>query len=206
MPKKIVEYRGVRGLVYAEVTKDETGTGNFTTGTVKDIAGVATISKTTENSSEAHYYNNIPAVIVRSTGADTVTLDVSAIPHDVLADILGQTYSSTKSMYIEGEIKTKYFALGYITKNTDGDEIFVWRLKGTFAVPDETNQTENNGTDANGQQLIYTGIFTTHEFTEGSGAAKAIYVNSKTNTSMSESTFFATVQTPDTVTAPPSTP
>ena len=97
---------------------------------------------------------------------------------------------------------TKYFALGYITKNTDGEEIFVWRLKGTFSVPDETSNTENNGTDANGQQIVFTGIMTAHEFAEGSSAAKAIYVNASENSSVSKATFFATVQTPDTVTAP----
>lgn len=202
MPKKIVEYRGVSNLVYAEVTKDETGADGYTTGTVKDLAGVATISKTTENSSEAHYYDNRPAVVVRSAGADTVTLDVSVIPHSVLADILGQTYNSTKAMYVEGETTTKYFALGYITKNTDGEDIFVWRLKGTFSVPDETSNTENNGTDANGQQIVFTGIMTAHEFAEGNSAAKAIYVNASENSSVSKATFFATVQTPDTVTAP----
>lgn len=202
MPKKIVEYRGVSNLVYAEVTKDETGADGYTTGTVKDLAGVATISKTTENSSEAHYYDNRPAVVVRSAGADTVTLDVSVIPHSVLADILGQTYNSTKAMYVEGEMTTKYFALGYITKDTDGEDIFVWRLKGTFSVPDETSNTENNGTDANGQQIVFTGIMTAHEFAEGNSAAKAIYVNASENSSVSKATFFATVQTPDTVTAP----
>ena len=203
MPKKkIVEYRGARRLVYAEVTKDETGDDGYTTGTVKDLAGVANINKATENSSEAHYYDNIPAVIVRAAGADAVTLDVSAIPHSVLADILSQRYNSSKAMYVEGEMTTKYFALGYITENTAGEEIYVWRLKGTFSVPDETSSTKNAGTDANGQQITYTGIMTTHKFTEGNAAAKAIYVNAAENSSVAEDTFFTTVQTPDSVTAP----
>lgn len=202
MPKKIVEYRGANNLVYAEVTKDETGAEGYTTGTVKDLAGVATISKATENSSEAHYYDNRPAVVVRSAGADTVTLDVSAIQHSVLADLLGQTYNSTKAMYVEGEMTTKYFALGYITENTDGEEMFVWRLKGTFSIPDETSNTKNNGTDANGQQIVFTGIMTAHEFTEGNSAAKAVYVNASGNSAVNKTTFFATVQTPDTVPAP----
>lgn len=198
---KIVEYRGVRHLVYAEVTKDD-GT-DYTTGTVKDLAGVATISKTSESSSEAHYYDNMPAVVVSSIGADTVTLDVSAIPYDVLADLLGQTYDSTRSMYVEGELKTKYFALGYVAKNTDGDEIYVWRYKGTFSVPDETNATEDNGTSANGQQIVYTGVKTITPFTNaGSKGAKAIYVNAKTNTTVTDSSFFASVQDPDDITAP----
>ena len=202
MSVTIVEYRGVRGLVYAKVTKDEDGEGNLTFGAVKDFAGIATVSKSSESQSEAHYYDNIPAVIVNGNGADTVTLDVSAIPYTVLADILGNTYDSDRSMYVEGERTTDYFALGYITKDTSGNEIYVWRMKGTFSIPDETNATEDNGTSANGQQIVYTGISTVHTFTNNGGKpAKAIYV-SEANTTVSESTFFATVQTPDTVTKP----
>jgi phi13 family phage major tail protein len=192
----------VRGLVYAEVTKDEDGENNLTFGDVKGLAGIATVSKSSESQSEAHYYDNFPAVVVNGNGADTVTLDVSAIPYTVLADLLGNVYDSDRSMYVEGERTTKYFALGYITKDTSGNEIYVWRMKGTFSIPDETNATEDNGTSANGQQIIYTGIATAHTFTNNDGKpAKAIYV-SEANTSVSESTFFATVQTPDTVTKP----
>lgn len=202
MSVTIVEYRGVRGLVYAKVTKDEDGEGNLTFGAVKELAGIATVSKSSESQSEAHYYDNIPAVIVNGNGADTVTLDVSVIPYTVLADLLGNTYDSDRSMYVEGERKTDYFALGYITEDTSGNEIYVWRMKGTFSIPDETNATKDNGTSANGQQIVYTGIATVHTFTNNSGKpAKAIYV-STANTTVSESTFFATVQTPDTVTKP----
>ena len=202
MSVTIVEYRGVRGLVYAEVTKDEDGENNLTFGAVKELAGIATVSKSSESQSEAHYYDNFPAVVVNGNGADTVTLDVSAIPYTVLADLLGNVYDSDRSMYVEGERTTKYFALGYITKDTSGNEIYVWRMKGTFSIPDETNATEDNGTSANGQQIVYTGIATAHTFTNNGGKpAKAIYV-STANTTVSESTFFATVQTPDTVAKP----
>ena len=51
MPE-IYEYRGVEGLVYAEVTADTAE--NYTTGTVKDLAGVATISKSTASTNEAY--------------------------------------------------------------------------------------------------------------------------------------------------------
>ena len=203
MPK-IVEYRGVEGLVYAEVTKDnnESGTGEgYVTGTVKALAGVAEISKSTESSNEAHYYDNIPAVVVSSTGADEITISASAIPLDVLADITGQTYDSALGMFVEEERTQKYFAIGYQTKDTDGNVYYVWRLKGMFSIPDQTSATENDGTDANGQEITFTGINTTHKFTKTSAGAKAITVNTGLDLIASPSTFFDTVQTPDTVTA-----
>lgn len=197
MPK-IFEYRGVEGLVYAEVTKDDK-TG-ITFGEVKDLAGVAEISKSSDSASEAHFYDNIPAVVITSTGADTVTISASAIPLDVLADITGQTYDSATGTYIEEERQQKYFAIGYQTKNTDGEKVYVWRLKGTFNIPDQTNATENEGTDANGQELVYTGISTIHKFTKTNKTAKAVNVNTALQKCAQIPTFFDTVQTPDTIT------
>ena len=205
---EIFEYRGVEGLVYAEVTKDnnssEQGEG-YVTGTVKELAGVAEISKSTESSSEAHYYDNIPAVVITSTGADTITINTSGIPLDVLADITGQTYDSATGTFIEEERTQKYFSIGYKTKATNGDEMYVWRLKGTFNIPDQTSATENDGTDANGQELTFTGISTTHKFTKTGKPAKAVTVN--TGLGLADVTnFFDSVQTPDTIAAATTTP
>lgn len=201
---EIVEYRGVEGLVYAEVTKDNNTTGEgegYVTGTVKALAGVAEISRSTDSSNEAHYYDNMPAVIVSSTAADEVTISASAIPLDVLADITGQKYDATKGAMIEGPRKVKYFALGYKTKKTNGDEVYVWRYKGTFNIPEQTNATENDGTDANGQEIVYTGIQTTHKFTANDGkGAKAMNVDVAADKA-DVSTFFDTVTTPDTLQA-----
>lgn len=196
--QEIVEYRGVEGLVAAEVTNDDNNTG-YVTGQVFAIAGVAEISKTTDSSNETHYYDNIPAVVVSNTSSDTVTISVSAIPFDVLAMITGQNYDETTGALIEGPRDLKYFALGYKTKKTNGDEVFVWRYKGTFNIPDQTNSTENDSTDANGQELTYTGISTTHKFTKTGKGAKALVVD--TSKGLADvSDFFENVTTPDTLT------
>lgn len=200
--QEIVEYRGVEGLVCAEVLKDNNDTAEgegFVTGPVFAIAGVAEISKTTDSSNEAHYYDNIPAVIVSNTSSDEVTISASAIPLDVLATITGQNYDSATGALFEGVRDLKYFALGYKTKKTNGDEVYVWRLKGTFNIPDETNTTENDSTDANGQELVYTGIATTHKFTKTGKGAKAVVVDVAKDLA-NVSTFFNTVTTPDTLT------
>ena len=204
---EITEYRGVEDLVAAEVLTDNNNEEEgYTTGEVFDIAGVAEISKSTSSSNESHYYNNMPAVVVSSTGADEVTLSVSAIPLDKLAKITGQKYDELTGALIEGERETKYFAIGYKTKKTNGDYVYVWRLKGTFNIPESTHATENDGTDANGQELTYTGINTTHKFakvTDKNGnkkGAKAINVDVAKGLA-DVSTFFDEVVTPDTLTA-----
>lgn len=208
--QEIVEYRGVEGLVAAEVLIDdnetntagsgETPNHGYVTGAVFAVAGVAEISKTTDSSSETHYYDNIPAIVVSSMSSDEITINASALPMDVLATITGQVYDEATGALIEGPRDVKYFAIGYKTKKTNGDEVYVWRYKGTFNVPDQTNVTEDDGTDANGQELVYTGISTTHKFTKTGKGAKAINVD--TGKELADvSAFFDTVTTPDSLTA-----
>ena len=170
----IREFRGITDLVIAEVTEDTVE--NFTTGTPEEFAGASELSRTTETSSETHYYNNIPAVVIEGTGADTVTISASALPLDLLAKITGQYHDEATGMMVECERTTKYFAIGYKTEMTDGTPIFVWRLKGTFGIPDSTHVTKDNGTGANGQSVTYTGISTTHKFTKTGKEAKAVVV------------------------------
>ena len=193
------EYRGIRGLVAAEVLTDDADA--FECGAPFEVAGVAELSRTTETSNESHYYDNVPAVVIDSTGADEVTITASAIPFEALAKLTGQTYDAAKGMFVEGERQAKYFAIGYITEKTDGTEVFVWRLKGKFNIPDSTHATKDDGAEANGQELVYTGINTAHKFTAlGNKTAKAVNVDTSVNTGVKEATFFEEVQTPDTVT------
>lgn len=195
MPQ-IYEYRGVEGLVYAPITEDSSD--NYSTGAVKELAGVAEISKSTDSTNEAHYYDNIPAVIVSSTGSDEITISASAIPLDVLADITGQGYDAATGTFIEQEREPKYFAIGYKTQDTNNNDYYVWRLKGTFNIPDQDNATKNDGTDANGQEITFTGISTTHKFTKTNKPAKAVTVNAGLDLA-DVSNFFASVQTPDSI-------
>ena len=196
-----VEFRGCKGLCYAEVTKDG---DTYETGAVKPLAPVAEIAKSVETSREAHYYDNKAMIIIDSEGADTVTF-TSAVPKDaVLAELTGRAYDETKGMFIESERETKYFAVGYILGETgEGeDERYVWRYKGTFSIPDETSGTKNEGTDANNMTLEYAGIYTEHEFTNGKGtgkkgAAKSAYTRASAKKFTAE-TWFSKVSDPDT--------
>lgn len=193
------EWRGIRGLVCAEVTTDTAEA--FECGVPFAVAGVAELSRTTQTTSEPHYYDNVPAIVIDSTGSDEVSITTSAIPFDVLAKITGQHYDETKGMFVEGERQSKYFALGYITEKTDGTEVFVWRLKGKFNIPDSTHSTKNDGAEANGQELTFTGINTEHRFTATNKTAKAVNVDTSVNKGVTEADFFGEVQTPDTVKA-----
>lgn len=199
---KTVEFRGCDNLVIAEVTADDL-TNNYTTGAVQVLAPVAEVAKTVETSSETHYYDNTGMIIIQSEGSDEITLTVPALPLDILALITGKTVDEATGAFIDGPTVERYFAVGYRLRLTDGTYRYVWRLKGSFAIPDETSSTEDDSTTTNNQQLTYTGVKTITEFANGGGTniegrAKAVIVDERDG-KCDCSTFFSTVQTPDTI-------
>lgn len=192
---EVFEFRGVDNLVFAEVLTDNED--EYTTGEVKTLAPVAEIGKSTESSSESHYYDNLPMIVVTATGPDEVTVTCAPPSLAVLAEITGRLYDETLGVMVEGERTEKYHAIGYRTKGTDGKYRYVWRYKGKFSIPEETVATENDGTDTNNTELTFTGISTTHKFARG-GSARAMVVDTRAGNA-DVSTFFDAVVTPDTI-------
>lgn len=199
MGKKIAEFRGCDHLCIAEVTKDDNELGGgYVTGTPVILCEVASIAKTTEQSSETHYYDNKAAITIRAVGADTVQLVVPAMVLATLAKVTGADIDSETGAYIDrgAANEQKYYALGYRLKLTDGTHRYVWRLKGTFSnVPDEQSNTESNSIDTNNQTVQYTGLDTVHEFQNG-GSARA-YICDERDGKANLGSFFNGVKTPD---------
>lgn len=202
--QEVFEFRGVSDLYIAEVTSDNAE--KYECETPIYLSPVAEIGKTTESSSEAHYYDNKAMIVVNSESADTISITMAPPELEKLAKIIGKSFDETTGMLVDGERKNTYFAIMYRTKGTDGEYRYVSRLKGTFSIPEETNATENDGTDTTNTSIEFTGIFTTHEFVKGKkvgtewvkGAAKGVVVD--TRYALADvSKFFEAVQTPDTV-------
>lgn len=202
--QQVFEFRGVDSLYVAEVTQDDAN--GYVCGTPMYLAPVAEVGKTTDSSSEAHYYDNKAMIVINSESADTITITMAPPELAKLAQIIGKSFDATTGMMVDSPRQNKYFALMYRTKGTDGKYRYVSRLKGQFTIPDETSATENDGTDANNSSVTYTGIYTEHEFTKGSyngvswekSGVKGIVVDTRYGLA-NVSSFFSQVQTPDTI-------
>lgn len=195
---KIVDWRGVRRLMVAKQTTDTAEEIAYDTPFA--LCGVSTLSKTTETSSASKFYDNVPAIIITGNGADEVAIDGSAIGLEERAKIMGEYYDETTGLYVEGEPEMAYHALGYITKRTDGEEMYVWRLKGKFSYPEDEHNTEDDGTDSTGNSITYTGVNTQHKFTKTGKTAKSVIIPAS-KYAAGEDAFFESVQTPDTILA-----
>ena len=208
---EVFEYRGVDNVVIAEVTGDDNETdGGYKTGEVKSLVPAAEVGKTVETSSATKFYDNKAAIVIAAEGPDEISIRGAGMDIETLAWINGKSYDPTTGALIDGPRKTRYFAVGYRTKDTNGNYRYVWRFKGTFAPPAETAATEDDGTDGTGTELTYTGIHTNHAFTKGiyneetqtweKATCKGIVVDSGKGLA-DLSTFFDQVTTPDTLKA-----
>lgn len=200
----VFEYRGVDNLYVAEVTKDD-ATG-YTCEAPIYLAPVATVEKATDSASEAHYYDNKALIVINSESADSITITMAPPVLAKLAKITGRSFDEGTGMMVDSIRQNKYFALMYRTKGSDGAYRYVSRLKGSFNIPTDTHNTENDSTDATNTQITYTGIYTQYEFNKGiydgsnwsKGSAKGIVVDTRYNAA-DVTNFFSSVQTPDTI-------
>lgn len=203
--QQIFEFRGVDNFYFAEVTKDDAD--GYACGTPIHIP-VQEVGKSTDSASEAHYYDNKAMIVVNSESADTITLTVAPPALDKLAKLIGKSYDENLGMMVDSPRQNKYYAIMYRTKGTDGGYRYVSRLKGQFNIPEETVTTENDGTDTSNTQIQFTGIYTEYEFTKGKyedgvwskSGVKGIVVDARYGLA-DVSTFFTSIQTPDTVQA-----
>lgn len=201
--QQVFEFRGVDNFYFAEVTKDDS-TG-YTCGTPVHIP-VQEVGKSVDAASEAHYYDNKAMIVVNSESADTITLVLAPPALENLAAMIGKSFDSTTGMMVDSPRQNKYFAIMYRTKGTDGKYRYVSRLKGQFGIPEETVQTENDGTDTTNTSIEFTGIYTEYEFNKGTydgtswskSGVKGIVVDTRYGLA-DVSDFFSQIQTPDTI-------
>jgi len=192
----VVEFRGCESLVYAEVAIDKST--RYETGIVKSLAPVAQIQKNVETSTAKKWYDNKAMIVIRSEGSDEVSLVVPALDLATLADLTGKEIDGDTGAFIDTMSKTKYFAIGYKILLTDGTYRYVWRLKGTFNIPDEEANQDDDSTDSNNQTLVFSGDRTVHKFDRNGEAAKAVIIDERDD-KCDLTSFFSKVQTPDTI-------
>lgn len=193
------EYRGVRGLVIAEVTKDDSS--GYTAEEWEELSGVQSVAVAKNESSETHYYDNLAAIVVDAEGADELTLTVSILANKTRAKIDGVEYDQTQDMIINTPKKRKYFALGYIGEKTDGTEEFNILYKGKFSGGGETHNTKDDGTEATNVEYTFTAVHTTAKIYSGK-SAKSVKVPASTKVTEAAvfGTFTAGVSTLDPLT------
>lgn len=183
------EYRGVRGLVIAEITDGET----YTPQTWQELSGVQSVAVTKNESSESKFYDNAARIVIDAEGADEITLVVSVLANKTRALIDGVEYDEKTNMIINTPKKRKYFALGYIGEKTDGTEEFNICYKGKFTGGGETHETKTDGTESTNVEYTFTAIHTSAKIlTVGATKTTVKSIKVPASTTVTEANIFGT--------------
>lgn len=153
------EYRGIRSVVIAEVTKNDTD--GYTAEKWEELSGAQSLGVTKNESSESHFYDNAARIVIDAEGADELALVLSILDNKTRAKVDGVEYDTASNMIINTPKKRKYFAIGYIAEKTDGTEEANIYYCGKFSGGGETHNTKDDGTEATNVEYTYTGVHTT---------------------------------------------
>ena len=195
------EFRGTDDLYIAQITKDDAT--DYTAGTPKKLAPTAEISRTVSNSSETHYYSNVPLIVVTAKGTEQIVVTTPVIPLADLGEMLGIYVDTTTGALIDTVADDVYYAIMYRIQKTDGTWRYVVKQKARLiGPPEEVSQTRDDGTTTNNQQLTFECVDTIHCFTNkksGTDGRTSGFSMDESDNLCDFTSFFTVVQTPDTI-------
>lgn len=163
--KSYSDYRGLRGLVAAEVLTDDGAT--FVADNWKELEGAVSCAIEGEESVTPIHRDNLPVRSIFSEGADAATVNMDVLANKVRAWLEGRTYSEKNDVYIKTPKKVKSFVFGFIGKKTDGTEEAVIMYKTAVSGGNEERNTEDDGTDVTTVEYLFSGSYTQTKFPVG---------------------------------------
>jgi phi13 family phage major tail protein len=157
-------------LCGAEVRDDGNG---YVGGNWRRLFGAQGITVTPNESSETHYYDNLPAIQIDTEGAIDVAMTVSIPELKTKAWIDGKTITEG-GMYVSTPKKGTYKAVCFIGEKDDGTEELNIFYKGKFTGGETTHNTKDDCTEATNTTYNFGAIFTTNAIaTNGEGKTVA---------------------------------
>ena len=175
--------RGLSNVFAAEVTKDENAEGGYVFGTPFHLIPAGEMSRTASSEKTNVFFDNAVFYQSGSESATEISITGAALRPADVARLTGKHVDSETGAVLDtGEYTEKYFAVGGETENVDGTKELFWFLKGTFAIPEQTDKTKDETTDTNGMTLNFSAIQTTHQFDVGGNKKpiKRVVIDTKT--------------------------
>lgn len=142
---------GVSDLYYAKML-DETAE---TYETPTRIPGVNMIDSSASTTNLKYYADNTLYINNMYIGEVQISIDLADISAEILADLLGMTQAVADDV-VTATLNDvpPYVALGYKELDHNGNETFVWLLKGRFQVMSETINTKGKEPETQPQTLV----------------------------------------------------
>ena len=192
--------RGLKNVFVAEVTNDDNTTTGYTTGTPYHLIPAGEMTRTPSSESTNTWFDDVVFASVGTEGATEITISGASLRAAAVANLLGKEVDATTGAVLDsGEYVEKYWALLGEAEGVDGSSEYFCFLKGTFTAPEESDKTKDDSTDANGMELTFNAIQTTHVFTATNKVCKRVVIDSTTTAIKTDQSWTAQVVTPDNI-------
>ena len=191
--------RGLKNIFAAEILTDNNETGEgYTFGTPFHLIPAGEMTRTANSEKTDIFYDDTVFVTVGKEDATEVAITGAALRPDLLALINNKEIDATTGAVVDsGEYNPKYFALGGEAENLDGTTELFWFMKGTFAIPEQSDKTKDDTTYTNGMQLTFSAIPTKHVFELKNKVCKRVVIDTSVTELKSGKSWTEQVVTPD---------
>lgn len=192
--------RGLSNVYAAEIEQDENSEQGYKVGEPFHLIPAGEMSRSATNEKSSVYFDNVVFYQSGAEGATEISITGAALrPADIARLNAKHVDPETGAVLDTGEYKEKYFALGGETENVDGTKELFWFLKGTFAIPEQTDKTKDDTTDTNGMTLNFSAVQTKHLFSVGGEKKpmKRVVIDTLTSKLKDDQSWTAQVVTPE---------
>ena len=156
---------GLRDVIFWKITTDTSSSLVYNAGGAELETVDAIDVQITHNNTDPNvlYANDIEDDVLYEDVELTVKLEVKDLPLSLQAKLLGMTVG-TKSEVIEVAGATPpYYAMGFKSEKRDGNDRYVWLLKGRAQPLDEQYHTKEKGTTRQNDTITFTFIKRTND-------------------------------------------
>lgn len=133
---------GLSNLVYAKLIDDPKG-GKATYEAPKHLVGAITANINPNASTETLFADDGPYETASTIGSISLELNVTDIPLEQQADLLGHTYQGGVLIRKSSDIPP-WVAVGFKSLKSNGSYRYTWLAKGKFAASEQANQTKGD--------------------------------------------------------------
>jgi len=186
---------GLRDLYVAAVTQDDAD--GYAADTPSAFAPAINASQAPATNSKTQYADDGQFDTMSSEGETKIDLEVTAIPLEMLATVLGRVYDASTGRMFDNGGTPPLMALSFRSQKSNGSYKYFQYLKGRFSAPSEENATKTDTPDPKPAKITYTALKTVYQFDLGSINDGVKRVVGDTDISgFSGSTWFDSVQVP----------
>jgi len=187
---------GVDKIYYALITQDDADA--YAAGSPVAFAPAMNIAQAPKSNSKTIYADNQPFETMSSEGETETDLEITGLPLDTLATILGKVYDAATGRLFDNGGTPPDIALGFRAEKSNGDHRYYWFLKGNFLPPSEEQASKTDTPDPKTTKMKFTAIRTIHQFALTGSITDSVkrVVGETSDTAFIATTWFDAVQVP----------